>query len=67
MDIPIQEQKWRAEDDAHTLAEAILIKSDPKRHRAAMAQADKIAVEKAKEAQSFSSLKKSMYPSMKEE
>jgi hypothetical protein len=66
MEIPAQEQKWQAEQDARTLAEGKLIKSDIKRHRAAMAEANRIAVEKAKEAQSFNSLSKDMYPSMKE-
>lgn len=40
-----QETKWRAESDAHTLAAAKQIMSDPGRHKAAVKAAGSMAQE----------------------
>lgn len=66
MDIPVQEQRYQAQGDARTLAEAKLIRGDQKRLMAATAESKQMDAEKAKEAQSFNSLSKEMYPSMQE-
>jgi len=52
MAIPISadERKWRAQDDARTLAQANVIKQDQQRLAAAKAEARRMAEEQAKEA-----------------
>ncbi len=47
------EEKWQAESDARTLAEATMIKKDQSRLDKATTAADRMAEEKAKEAASL--------------
>jgi hypothetical protein len=51
--IPAQEKKWRAESDAHTLAEAKTITSDKSRHQAAVKMAGTMANEKMNQAKAM--------------
>lgn len=44
------EKKWREEDDARTLARAMVIKADPERFKRAKIAAGRIIKEKAKDA-----------------
>lgn len=51
-----QEKKWRAESDAHTLAEAKVIMSDPKRLTSAAKEAGRMAKEKEDQAKAMKSV-----------
>ena len=48
-----EDKKWRAQDDARTLAEAQSIKKDPARMKAAVQEAKKMADDEAARAQSL--------------
>jgi PAB1-binding protein PBP1 len=49
----INEERWQAEYDAQTLAEAEKIKSDPARHDRAKTAAQRMVEEKAEEAKAM--------------
>ncbi len=53
-----EQKKWQAQDDAHTLASANEIKSDPARMKAAAAEASKMQAEAQKRANSLKSIAK---------
>lgn len=50
--------QWQKESDAHTLADAELIKSDPKRHAGAKQAATKLAAERKQTADSLTKVAK---------
>lgn len=61
------EKKWRAESDARTLAEAEVIKADPKRMQAASESAKRLAdEEKTREdaMKKVADMAKEIYPKM---
>lgn len=64
MPISIEEQQWRAEEDARVLAESKAIHADQKRFMLAMRAGAKMAEEKAKEAKSYAEMAQGLYPSM---
>lgn len=51
--ITAEEKRWRAEGDAHTLAEAKAIEKDPARKQAAITAAKKMAKEQVERAQAM--------------
>jgi len=54
MSDPVAEEKWKAESDAHTLAQAMIIMDDPERLKKARRAAKKLLedqIERAEEAQ----------------
>lgn len=55
---PISDREWQARDDAHTLVQSEVIKSDPARLQAAKVQAKTMAEEKAKEKQAMDKVAK---------
>jgi hypothetical protein len=60
----VEDQKWQAESDARTLAEAKIVNDDPSRLAAATAMAEKLALERAKEAKAMNDIAKQFYPRM---
>ena len=61
MAIPISadEKRWRAQDDAHTLAQARVIQQDPDRLAAAKVEAQRMADEQAEQAAAMRNVAKS--------
>lgn len=53
---PAEEKRWRAEEDAHTLAEAQKVYKDPDRLKAAQAMAKEMAVREAEDAAAYRSV-----------
>lgn len=53
-----EEQRWRAQSDARTLAEAQVIMSDPKRKAGALKQAKELAKEASSQAAAFNKITK---------
>jgi len=61
-----EDKKWQAENDAHTLAEAEVIKGDSKRLKAAQETAKKISEEAEERAKGMKAISNMGYKSMKE-
>jgi hypothetical protein len=53
-----EEKRWRAQDDAHTLAQARVIQQDPERLAAAKAEAQRMAEEQLKQAAAMATVAK---------
>ena len=53
-----EEKRWQAESDAHSLADAIVIKKTPSRLKAAKKAAKEMAAEKRKEAEAMTKIAK---------
>lgn len=53
-----QEKKWQRESDAHTLAEAQVIKTDKKRHKGAVSEAKVMAKEQQRRARALNNVAK---------
>lgn len=56
--MPMEDKKWRAKDDAHTLARAAAIKMDKERMKLASKAAKEMAKEKQAEANEMSRIAK---------
>jgi hypothetical protein len=54
--VSVEEKKWQAQDDAHTLARANEIKKDSSRMKAAQVEASKMYEEQKKRADSLKSI-----------
>jgi hypothetical protein len=57
-ELTAEDEKWRAEDDAHTLMRGEEIRKDEKRHNKAREVADRLAKEKVSEAESLNKVAK---------
>lgn len=54
----IDDKRWRAESDAHTLAKSIVIQKDPIRMKAATEAAERMAKEKREDANAMGNVAK---------